>query len=170
MSSDSTVRLAALAATVWLSAAGCGASPSNAVPDCAPRRLQVPATIRPIRSETSLNHTADKTHSAPARYEQPPSPQPRITKLNPSTQPATGGSIREPSSAPIEVAAVPPSAPRRSDFVPIAMPETSPTPEQSPIPDLNTQPIFTAPAAPSSAPQLAVTSKPASPSPPPPAT
>jgi tetratricopeptide (TPR) repeat protein len=146
-------RLAALCAAACLAASGCGSnsSPTGGASLHAPRRLQLPANVRPIPIDVSNDSPAIESHLAPAQYQQSPaapaSPQPRILEVSTPAENATRAAIREPAAGLSSVAASPASPPRRSEFVPITVPEPSIPSHSSSPPQLPAEPTFSAPQA-----------------------
>jgi hypothetical protein len=133
MTRETLNRLAALGLTGCLSFLGCDSR--------APRRLMIPADIRPISGESLRGGYIDESREARVQFEQPP-PQPggRITSVSAGSE-ALSESIREPNAAAIGFATAGAASPR-SEFIPIAMPDPTHQPTMAPVPPFPSRPMF----------------------------
>ena len=152
MSSATLVRFALLGGAAFAAASGCGMKSS------APRLLEVPANVRPIGAAPEGNFPREVALSAPAQYEQPQASTggARITSVSPVPGAAGGWSIREPAAGPVqEPIAQPATPPRRSEFVPIAIPAASAPRFSRPAPEMPTASDFSSlPPASSTSPNV----------------
>src|SRR5262245_54704499 len=147
MSLSTSARLATLCAAC-LAMAGCGQTPAplGAAAARAPRRLELPANIRPIPLDVKATSTTLEPTLAPAQYQQtyapPASGDSRIVEISSQAPMPPSGSIREPAAALSSATGAPPAPPRRSQFVPISVPQPSTAPQLPPPPHLPSEPAF----------------------------
>src|SRR5436190_308909 len=163
MSIATPVRLAVFCAAVWPLAIGCGRHAASSLPRStsarAPQPIELPANIRPLLPDRTVQAVEQETRSVAVQYEQPRAPAasagPRIVELSGSQQSTGVGAIHEPLAAPPqEFNEPPPAPPRRSEFIPIAMPEPNAPPGSPAIPELPAEPRFSVSQAPADGPHL----------------
>jgi len=145
----------------WFTAIGCGTgAPSQleTTKSVAPRMIEVPADIRPIMTEAAALKAEADAESIRVEYQQPQLPtDARRTynvQLAAPLQASSGEPIREPTSPPLTSNDTPATPPKRSEFVPIAMPQAAVAPTAPSVPELPAAPTFVASAPGTDGPQL----------------
>lgn len=162
MSLPLPIRLAAIAAAC-LASAGCGqaqpsAGPRPTAPNVAaaeasaPRRLELPAHVRPLVPIAEPGAAATGVGSVTVQLAQASAPgtaTPRIRELSATPDVAASGMIREPGAAIAEVKEPAPQiaavSPRQNTYVPLTMPDTTRPATSSTPPQLANRPTFDLP-------------------------
>ena len=117
-------------------------------PQHATKSVELPPDIRPLISVEPVEEKIVDASSVPAQYQQPAtkSAEARIVEISSST-PAPNATIREPLAAGPVATMATATPPKRSEFVPIALPEQAATPAATAVPALPVATQFAKPAA-----------------------
>jgi tetratricopeptide (TPR) repeat protein len=111
-----------------------------------PRRLELPADIRPIPLDIQRSTRILEPHLAPAQYQQTYAPtasvDPRLIEIASQAEKSASAAIREPYAALSGPPSAPPPPPRRSEFVPITIPQLGAAPQFPPLPQFPSEPAF----------------------------